>query len=539
MTALSVQVNLPVTGWTSVTASKATVIRRIGSAEAVFTVAPAAVADRVYCRPGREVRIVITAPDGTAIRFAGYVERPVVQSRGPKQFALEVHCVGLEYGATLPIVWDRTYPDAIMPVTGPTYVQPDAAAGKDTYVWLPNPDTNYGDVATLHIGRAPNNGRILVQFDLSFIPAGSRIDSAVLSLYQTGGEDGDPAQEFDVYAITSPWDEMTVTWNTKPSRESRPQTATVVKGANDWYSWDVTYLVQRWVDGDIPNHGFQIEDHEEHVVTLGADKLFHSSDSGSPSVRPKLTLTYHQPIPYTTAIADLWENYWPAVDRSRIVASAKQFSQQEVLQYRTLGQATERFLELLEDYVWWIEYDAPGGVDTYFLRLEPANMVKAETAIGELDINWAFEMEPSVLDIRNQIYVVGGEGGGDPPGSTVDYEYSEADYPIRGFDEDAASQARFGVRPLIVRDNKSMTREQAIDRATRELKAQAWEYHRVELGVTNYALGPGDHVDLHLPTVGVDGVVFGDAYMVVATTDRYERGAVQRAVTLREREAAP
>ncbi|MDT8303082.1 MAG: DNRLRE domain-containing protein, partial [Sedimentisphaerales bacterium] len=76
--------------------------------------------------------------------------------------------------------------------------------------------------------------------------------------------------------ITSSWAES-VTYTTQPTYNSAIESSTTLSGtANGWYVWDLTSLVQQWVDGSVPNYGVTIFDHG-----TGLRQRFVSSDNAT------------------------------------------------------------------------------------------------------------------------------------------------------------------------------------------------------------------------------------------------------------------
>ena len=99
-------------------------------------------------------------------------------------------------------------------------LQPDAAAGSDTYLMDgSSAEVNFGNAVVIAIGTSQsgkftNRVRGLVRFDLSAIPLGAAIENATLTLFAaTGGSVAGPAQ-FRAYRLTQPaWTEFGATWN--------------------------------------------------------------------------------------------------------------------------------------------------------------------------------------------------------------------------------------------------------------------------------------------------------------------------------------
>jgi hypothetical protein len=112
------------------------------------------------------------------------------------------------------------------PIVDPTLtLQPDATAGKDTFIASVNATTNQGTNVNFNAGE-PNTGsnirRGLIQFDLSTLPSNSVINSATFSVYLIN-DASDNARTFRVYRMKRSWVEGTgnatitndgATWNT-------------------------------------------------------------------------------------------------------------------------------------------------------------------------------------------------------------------------------------------------------------------------------------------------------------------------------------
>jgi hypothetical protein len=140
----------------------------------------------------------------------------------------------------------------------------------DCEISMRNPDDNYGSSAGMHIRNRfghpthPTNWEndILIKFDLSSIPQSSPIISATLYIYYYYWTSNDPAgREWDLYRVTSDWEESTVTWNTRPDTAAQPTSYSIVPATtHTWMTWDVTNDVQVFADGEAINYGWKIMD---------------------------------------------------------------------------------------------------------------------------------------------------------------------------------------------------------------------------------------------------------------------------------------
>lgn len=180
-------------------------------------------------------------------------------------------------------------------------LQPDAAAGLDTYIDS-SAESNFGASSSLSLRNAQQS--LLFQFDLSAFPAGSRPVSAILSVFASGGLLGG----IDFYRLNAPWVEGNgassplngATWNTRNGSvawaaggDAHPVKLNainqLVAGAN-WVDLDATDVATAWLEGRYPNHGVLIKSTGE----LGLFQ-YTSSDSANAAYRPKLTFSYLLP----------------------------------------------------------------------------------------------------------------------------------------------------------------------------------------------------------------------------------------------------
>lgn len=173
--------------------------------------------------------------------------------------------------------------------------------GKDSFVFGLSPG-NFGSQTYLEAGGGtgtPPPSRTLIQFDLSSIPSGSTINSAILGLYlyTSFGLEPNLSIELSIHKITQEWQEDTVTFSNQPTFESNPLTSIFVGSPPSWVFWNVTSQVQAWVSGEV-NYGLLIKG----VTNSNSGKTFYSSDYSDPSLRPKLTIDYTPsgPLPDTT-----------------------------------------------------------------------------------------------------------------------------------------------------------------------------------------------------------------------------------------------
>lgn len=165
--------------------------------------------------------------------------------------------------------------------------------------------------------KVPSTKRPLLKFDLSSIPPGSLIVEARLSLHtnwyvSVAGRH----LTVNVYALKRNWVESEanwryatslVRWNTdgaesSADRETTPSAVAIVNNTNTWFSWDVTTLVSRWVNNQIPNYGMILIAPE-----MSTEYRFDSRDNPNTALWPELWVNYlaptSTPTPTVTATA--------------------------------------------------------------------------------------------------------------------------------------------------------------------------------------------------------------------------------------------
>ncbi|MCD4848930.1 MAG: DNRLRE domain-containing protein [Candidatus Aegiribacteria sp.] len=140
----------------------------------------------------------------------------------------------------------------------------------DADVWEYTPDTNRGSEISFQVGCGGSGywRNSLIKFDLSAY-SGATVNSAILRLWVTGSYGDFPTDNIFIVRNDADWDELTVTWNNKPTSAGiAPITA---PSTYDWWEIDVTGWVQDFVDGSFPNYGFQIlqNDTDYAIFSMG------------------------------------------------------------------------------------------------------------------------------------------------------------------------------------------------------------------------------------------------------------------------------
>jgi len=169
---------------------------------------------------------------------------------------------------------------------------------EDAYVSQYDPSTNFGAEGRLlllsNLFNSNSIARTLVKFDLSSIPQGTPVISAVfhIFMYNQAGTDFD----VDIHGVLMPWQEMDVNWNNQPIHDT-DIVATLPYQGYDWWHFDIASLVQQWINDPPNNHGFKMKFRiEQYPDSLGRVAVFYSRDTSlnQPHLDLALAVEEHQ-----------------------------------------------------------------------------------------------------------------------------------------------------------------------------------------------------------------------------------------------------
>jgi hypothetical protein len=157
-------------------------------------------------------------------------------------------------------------------------------------------DLNFGDTIDILVGYDhcydTKVSRSLIQFDVSAIPKGTPIANATLRLYQEDACDYKVrAHTVKVYRTSGDWTETAVTWNNKPGYAEQYAASDILSWTEGWYTFDVTALVQGWVNGSFANQGLLLRGPESSSDS-SALFIFRSRNYSGTTYDPRIVITY-------------------------------------------------------------------------------------------------------------------------------------------------------------------------------------------------------------------------------------------------------
>ncbi|MDH7486744.1 MAG: DNRLRE domain-containing protein, partial [Anaerolineae bacterium] len=146
---------------------------------------------------------------------------------------------------------------------------------------------------------------ILIRFDLSHLPSGMVVQDARLRLYAVDRTLEDRLR-ISAYELLRPWNEAQATWNqplagqwwVEPGangegsdRAARRTDIELLYELNLWYEFELTPLVQRWLDDPGSNYGVLLRD----INVKNLSYSLASSEYPQVPFRPQLVIVYTRP----------------------------------------------------------------------------------------------------------------------------------------------------------------------------------------------------------------------------------------------------
>lgn len=178
---------------------------------------------------------------------------------------------------------------ALQPSLSQTQVTLNPTDDASVNSWNNNANLN-GD--TLYVSTNYDE-RSFLKFNLSSIPPDAVIINATLKLYRYQGNGNDT---FCIERVLGDWNETSITYNTMPST-SPYACYDIPSGEGIWDIFDITSLVQGWVNGSWPNYGLMLKDPSSDSI----HHRYYSKDYSNSSYWPVLEIWYEASTTTTTS----------------------------------------------------------------------------------------------------------------------------------------------------------------------------------------------------------------------------------------------
>jgi hypothetical protein len=130
------------------------------------------------------------------------------------------------------------------------------------------------------------------------IPVGAIIDSAKFYINVTSAQ----SEKVNLHRITSDWQESNATWNNFGGNYNSNIEGNFTPTNSDWYSVDITSLVNSWADSTYPNYGLLVRETSPAQI-----QIYTSKESGiSPYFKVWWTLMKRNGFDSTDVISDTY-----------------------------------------------------------------------------------------------------------------------------------------------------------------------------------------------------------------------------------------
>ncbi|MEZ4661952.1 MAG: DNRLRE domain-containing protein [Caldilineaceae bacterium] len=186
---------------------------------------------------------------------------------------------------------------------------PTVYAVEETDISQVQPTQNFCHDDTMWVG---NRYASLLKFNVSDIPARTVIQKAELTLYLWDSFDvPGTLRTVGVYRVNAPWAACNVTWNTQPAVAEEWGRLSIPHAGDLLFTYDVTGLVQGWINGQLPNTGLLLKE----VGAANRDPSYRSFlASPITPAPPVLTIHYQNGVVVSQQLAAQTERTEPAAE---------------------------------------------------------------------------------------------------------------------------------------------------------------------------------------------------------------------------------
>jgi hypothetical protein len=192
---------------------------------------------------------------------------------------------------------------------------------EDTFINDWDREQNYHADWNVHL-RSQNVKRILLKADVNVLPPGTIVEEAIITLFLA--HESQALMYAQVYEMLTEWNDREATWLVRRAGvpwgmmganaigidrgstviDERHIFPTIASYPNYPFDFDVTTLVQSWVNAPLSNYGLMIESD----TVASTEYRFRSSEHSDVHLRPKLTIRFRggepiTPTPTTTGPA--------------------------------------------------------------------------------------------------------------------------------------------------------------------------------------------------------------------------------------------
>ncbi len=208
----------------------------------------------------------------------------------------------------------RSFPVVVDPVMETSQSWDDKTNCQSAYISSSHPDSCYGRggaeyEGSLYVGKTNGRGKTRSFIKVPNLPHLDVADAVVYAEMAAFVTACYPSLVVELHNVLSPWNESTVSWNSRPQIEDEISDYQYIKtmerydtDADRWQRFEITSLVQQWYSGALPNNGVCLISDKENNNSQARAWLLSSGYTTVSGVRPVLSIHYRNMSGY--------ENYY-------------------------------------------------------------------------------------------------------------------------------------------------------------------------------------------------------------------------------------
>ncbi len=248
-------------------------------------------------------------------------------------------------------------------------------SGQDTYIAEGDSSTNYGSSSVLQAGeKSGAEDHALVQISLSSVPAYSTIHAAYLRLYAPEPTAAFYPQTYYYYPIKVSWSENSITWWNMPLiyMDTSYDLPKVIRSRAGYYSFDITTIVQKWVNNEMPNYGITLLSRTSSLYANFYSKEGQGNNPPTPTIFVMYTPDTTPPTSSASVISGTpGNNGWYTSDVTVRITGSDSESGVGTIKYGTTSPPTNSYAGSSYDYT----ITTDGQITVYYQAIDRAGNI--------------------------------------------------------------------------------------------------------------------------------------------------------------------
>lgn len=265
----------------------------------------------------------------------------------------------------------------------------------DTFLRQGIQTLNYGGSQNVQVGYSLEKNEIyrtLIKFDVTNLIDNITIKNIKLRLYNS--QILKNPQKLALYSVSSAWDEYGATWKNQPYI-SDMITSSSVAGVG-YVEFDVTSAVQKWINNEEDNYGFEIR-----ALNESQDDFVSLNSRESSVYKPELDISYQENIIYTYNRTNISSKFY-VLQRKDLASSIRipSFNSDEYLK-------SKMFINRNDTFVSYIAISNPDIYSLVTVKVEEKNSINGNISVRNQSLSdLDSKLEISKLVVPSKISIL-------------------------------------------------------------------------------------------------------------------------------------